>query len=368
MSPPVTTMMKIHHLSIDNGSDEPLERFIDLRRRIYQYDYAAYPETDSHRALIHYYASRPDYRIELLLGEEDGQGDVARILVGRSDAYPFAFFGFFECWNHYDSFLALIEKACELARRMGADELLGPIELNAIHGWMFLDQSSSAQRWIGDPHHLDYYPELFRRARWRVADQAVSGKVLPGAQRALLDERSAVLEAAARRGIEIRFLDQVPREKILADLWQVGRESFTPELNRAVPIEPAMLSRQLAPVLDQLRDPRSLVLLYDGEECAGYSLSIENFIDRLANPDGQKTPPANACGPSLFAIKSIAIRPSYQRQGLYKVLLTTCAAHSEERYRHPLAWRRTRIDNPGMRFLSTNADLTESYVTFRRAL
>lgn len=355
-------------LSVDCDSGEQLERFLDLRREIYRQDYADYPETETHRVLIRYYASRPDYRLRLVLGEQDGRGDAARILVAKSDAFPFAFFGFFECLNHFDSFCALMERAREIARELGATELLGPIELNALHGWMFLDQRASNHRWIGDPYHLDYYPQLFRRAGWKVADQAASGIVLPGAQQALLDQRATLVAEAAERGIEIRTADQVPREKIVADLWRVGRESFTPELNRAVPIELEMLERQLVPMLEQSRDPGALVLLYHGEECAGYCLSIENFIDRLANPDGQKTPGPGARGPSVFSIKSVAVSRSYQRQGLFKLLLATCAAHSQRHYRHALAWRRTLLENPGTQIMLTNAHITETYVTFRKSL
>lgn len=357
----------IHRFGYGEGG-ERVERFLALRDAIYAGDYYHRPEAEGERLLLDHYAGRPDYRFELLLAEAPGRGDVARVLVGRNRAYDFAFFGFFECANDLAVFRALMERACACARELGERELRGPIELNALHGWMFLDWSDSEARFVGDPYHRAHHPALFRAEGWEIGDRSVSGMVVPAAQRAILAERGRAEEAMTALGVKAYRLGEVPEETFWPDAWRVVREAFTPELHRYVPVELPVFRAQTAPVLARLRDPASLLLMYRGEECAGFCLSYANFIDEFCNPDGRKVPPGRGERPSPFSMKTFGVADRYRGRGVFKAMLALSAEHAETRYRHAVAWRRTNVQNPGTTRLRENARITDSYLTFRRAV
>ena len=355
----------IHRFAPQPG--ELLERFLALRESIYADDYFAYPETGAERMMLGYYAARRDYRFELLLAERAGR-DVARVLVGRNQSYEFAFFGFFECANDLDVFRALMENACGVARETGLSELRGPIELNALHGWCFLDASETGGRWIGDPYHRAYYPALFRAEGWPVADRSVSGVVHPSAHLSIRKMRGEAEEKVAQLGIKVYRLGEVPEERLLEDAWRLVCDTFTTADHRYVPIELPVFRAQTATVLAHLKDPASFLAMYRDDECVGFLLSYANFIDEVCNRDGRKVRPDDRALRTPFSMKTTAVSARYRKAGVWSALLSQYAEHAEQHYGHPTAWRRTNVRNAPLARLRDNARITESYVTFHRAL
>jgi len=360
-----TAQLSVHCFAPDPG--ERLERFLALRDAFYADDYFHYSEVGAERLMLDYYGSRRDYQIELLLVERAG-ADVARVLVARNEAYPFGLFGFFECANDLEVFGALMDHACERARAQGSDTLRGPIELNALHGWSFLDSSETGGRWVGDPNHRPYYTALFRRRGWRVADRSVSGVVHPAAHQSILDMRGESSEQIAQLGIKAYLLDELPREKLVEDAWKLVRDSFTPSAHRYVPVELPVFRAQTDLLLTHLEAPESFIAMYREDECVGFLLSYANFIDRICNRDGRKVRPNDEALRTPFSMKTAAVAAPYRRAGVWSALMSQYAEYAELRYGHPVAWRRTNVRNGPLARLRENARITETYVTFGRTL
>jgi hypothetical protein len=362
-------MMKLHRFTVQQGRGELLDRFLDLRRTLYVDDFYHYPEHSIERWLLEYYAERPDYSFELIVGESRDRGDVARVLVGRCETYDFGFFGYFECPNNRESFRILMDCACDVARERGAESLVGPIELNALHGWMFLDAAESDVRWVGDPYHRRFYPQLFRHAGWSIAERSVSGVLWPGAHAALLADGARVLESMEKLGIRAYTRGELPEEESLRDVYGLVSEAFPVSLHRYVPVEFEVFKAQVTLMRDHLSDPGATLLLYRGEECVAFCLAYDNFIRELCDPEDRKVPPAgDGEGRGPFSIKTTAISSAFRGQGLSRTILVLSAQHAEARYRQPLGWRRTNVRNPGTEFVQANSRITQTYATFSRSL
>ena len=361
--------MKIHRFTLDTGTGEQLERFLGLRERLYSEEYFYYPETDLHSFLLGYYGQRPDYAFELLLAEQADGVDVARVLVGRCENWPWAFFGFFECADDPVVFSTLMDAACGVARRLGADELRGPIELNAMHNWMFLTSDDGSGRWVGDPYHKPHHPHMFEAAGWEPADQSISGIYRPEANERLVSNLPEAGDRLDREGYRLVRLGDVPEETLFEGIWDVVRASFTPELHRFIPVEYGLFREYNRALVPRLKDPHSLLAYMKDDTMAGFALSYENFIEDLCNPDGSKQRPLSA-QPSKcrFALKTIAVAPDFRGSTVYTGLLATVGEFTQRRYGHGLAWRRTNVANPGTRNLREAGDIIHTYSTFRRGL
>lgn len=344
-----------------------LDRFVEVRDAIYRNDYY-YPEQDTERSLLSYYARRPDYRFELILAQEDSGRDVGRVLVGRCEAFPFGFFGFFECPDDPGAFAALMDQAARRARSLGVSELLGPIELNGLHNWQFLMSSDSEERWVGDPYHRPYYPGLFARAGWDVSDESTSGVINQDVQHSLLAGLPQTLRELDAAGIRLLRRDEVSLDEVLPKAWRLSLEVFTPETNRLVPVEFDVFRAQLDPVLRMFDDPYATLCLFRGDDLVGYALSYPNFIHRLCNPDGWKTPPATSPSALTFAPKTVAVAPSYRGGAAWRALFLTLIDGNIRRFTGGGGWRRSNVNNPSISKFLPLGRVTQRYAAFRKAI
>lgn len=347
---------------------EGLARFVEVRDAIYRDDYYYYAEKDTERLLLSYYAERPDYRFELILAEDDSGRDVARVLVGRCEALSFGFFGFFECPADAGSFAELMNEAERVARGFGASELLGPIDLNALHNWQFLTFSDTEERWVGDPYHRPYYPELFARAGWEIADESTSGLLNEDVQRSLLTALPETLREIEASGMRLLRRDEISLEKMLPKAWQLSREVFGPDANRFVPVDFEIFRAQVEPVLRMVDDPCSTLCLFRGDDLVGYALSYPNFIHRLCNPDGMKTPPSIVPSALTFSAKTVAVAPSYRGGAAWRALFLSLIDHYLGRFEGHGGWRRSNVKNESINRFRRVGRVTQRYATFRKAI
>lgn len=347
---------------------ETLDRFLELRAAIYQDEYYYYPEQDTERRLLAHYAGRPDYRFELILAQDGAGRDVARVLVGRCEALPFGFFGFFECPEDAGSFTELMDEAARVARGLGAAELLGPIELNGLHNWQFLTYSESPERWVGDPYHRPYYPELFARAGWKVSDESTSGVINKGVQRSLLLALPTAIREVEAAGMRLVWRDQISVEELLPKAWRLSTEVFTPEANRFVPVDFEVFRAQVEPVLREFNDPMSTLCLFRGDELVGFALTYPNFIHRLCNPDGRKTPPHVEPPALLIAPKTVAVSPSYRGGAPWKAMFLMLMEQGLTRFEGRGGWRRSNVNNPSIKKFLPVGHVTHRYAAFRKAI
>lgn len=347
---------------------ETLDRFVELRAAIYRDDYYYYPEQDTERRLLAHYAQRPDYRFELILGRDGAGHDVARVLVGRCEALPFGFFGFFECPDDPGAFTELMGEAARVARGLSASELLGPIELNGLHNWQFLTSSESPERWVGDPYHRSCYPALFAHAGWKVSDESTSGAINQDVQRSLLLALPPTLREVGAAGLRLVWRDQISLEELLPKAWRLSLDVFTPEANRLVPVEFEVFRAQVEPVLRAFDDPMSTLCLFRGDELAGFALTYPNFIHRLCNPDGRKTPPRIEPPALLIAPKTVAVSPSYRGGAPWKAMFLSLMEQSLTRFEGRGGWRRSNVNNPSIRKFLPLGHVTHRYAAFRKAI
>ncbi len=347
---------------------ESLDRFVQLRDAIYRHDYYYYPEMDTERRLLSYYARRPDYHFQLILAEEDSGREAARVLVGRCEALPFGFFGFFECPEDAGLFADLMNEAARLARGLGASELLGPIDLNGLHNWQFLTSSENEERWVGDPYHRPYYPQLFARSGWEVSDESTSGVINVGVQRSLLAALPQTLREMEASGMRLVRRNEISLEELLPKAWRLSLEVFTPEANRLIPVEFEVFRTQVEPVLRMFDDPYSTLGLFKGDDLIGYALCYANFIHRLCNPDGTKTPPRMDRPALVFAPKTVAVSPNYRGGVAWKAIFLTLIQQGLERFEGRGGWRRLNVNNKSIRRFYPMGRITHRYAAFRKAI
>lgn len=347
---------------------ESLDRFLEVRDAIYRDDYYYYPEKDGERRLLSYYARRPDYRFELILAQDDSGRDVARVLVGRCEALPFGFFGFFECPDDAVTFAELMKEAARLGRMLGASELVGPIELNALHNWQFLTFSECQERWVGDPYHRPYYPGLFAHAGWEISDESTSGVINVEVQRSLLAALPETLREMEASGMRLVRRNEISLEELLPKAWWLSGQVFTPEANRLVPVDFEMFRAQVEPVLRMSDDPYSTLCLFRGDDLVGYALSYANFIHALCNPDGRKTPPRIDPPAMVFAPKTVAVSPSYRGGMAWRAIFLTLIEQGLERFEGRGGWRRSNVNNKSIRRFYRQGRITHRYAAFRKAI
>lgn len=347
---------------------ETLDRFVLLRDAIYRDDYYYYPEMDTERRLLSYYAGRPDYYFELILAQEGSGGDVARVLVGRCDALPFGFFGFFECPDDAGLFGELMNQVARRAREMGASQLVGPIELNGLHNWQFLTYSESPERWVGDPFHRRYYPDLFARSGWEVSDESTSGVINRALQGSLLLALPGALRELQAAGMRLVWRNQISLDELLPKAWRLALDVFTPETNCLIPVDFEVFRAQVEPVLRAFDDPLSAVGLFRGDELMGFALTYPNFIHRLCNPDGRKTPPCIEPPALVIAPKTVAVAPNCRGGAAWKALFLSLIEQGLTRFEGRGGWRRSNVKNPSIRRFLPLGRVTHRYAAFRKAL
>ena len=361
--------MKINRFTIDDENSELMIRFLSLREQIYGEDYFYYPEAEIHRQLFGYYGMRPDYDFNLLLAETSDGVDVGRVLVGRCDRWPWAFFGFFECPDDPQCLESLMEAAGGVAADLGAVGLKGPIELNTFHNWMFLCNRDTSERWVGDPYHLPHYPRLFEKAGWEIAEQAVSGIFRPEEHERLVAKGPSAAEGLHREGYRIAYFGELPEETILTGIWEIVKDNFSPRFSLYVPIDLELFRAIHLPLLRSVEDPCSIIAIMKDDTMAGFAVSYSNFIERLCNPDGTKTrPESGSHTPTIFALKTMAVAGQFRGGPAYSGMMTTLAEHMQRTYGHHLAWRRTNIENPGTRKIQEASEITQTYATYSRGL
>jgi len=361
------TAIRVHRFSI--GDTDLVERFLALRERIYADDYFFYSDAEWHRELIHYYANRPDYRFTLLLAEAPSGTDVARMVVGRQAGMSWGFFGLFECADDGDVAEVLTRTAREIGRSLGANRLVGPLDFNSLHGWMFQLDAARRERWVGDLYHRAYYPDLLQRAGWAVADEAVSG-VLRAATHTRLMERFSVLpERLEKRGFKLVRRFDLPEDELLRLVWQLVARSFTADHHRYVPVEYEFFHRTQQAMLQRLCEPECVMgYLKDGEMVA-YGTAFTNMIDDLCNPGGMKSRPRDIQRePQRFSVNATAVAPAFRGGPYVPSLAALAMRHALERYGQPLGWRRTSVDNPGTRTFRDSSEILWRHVTLAVAL
>ncbi len=346
-------------LQIAPDDDQAVEEFLRIRDRHYRDDSHYYSQTDLHRILINYYSRRSDYQFTLLVGT-DTQESPARCMVGRCERWPWAFFGLFECPNDDDTFNALMDKAVEFASEHGHRRLIGPIDFNGIHNWQFLLWSQQSKPWVGDPYHHSYYIDLFKRNHWRVAEQSISGIVKPEHHASFvnqLDDLQAKLEDSGHELVTRHTLDD---EEWTRQIWRLTTHNFDTEMLKYNPLDLDFFRQINQPILAMLNDPHNLIGTIKDGELSSFALSYGNFIDHLTRHPRNDTPtPA-----PVFAVKTIAVDKQYHLNSIFSVLLKIIARHCQERYSHPLGWRRTNTENPGTQRVQRISHITQRYCSF----
>ncbi len=361
--------VRVHRFRAGEGDSELYDRFLALREQIYGDDYFFYSDTDSHRQLIDYYACRLDYRFEMLLCEQRDGEDIGRVLVGRAGDLPWTFFGFFECPHDSTTFSVLMDAALESAYRLGGDTILGPLDFNSLHAWMFQLDSEPRERWVGDLYHRSYYPELFQHAGWSIADQSVSGEVRPDRQAWLLRRFGALRDQLRGQGFEFVRRGDLPDDELLHLIWELSNESFTSELHRYVSVDCHFFRAIYRPFLARLSDPFSVCGFLKDGKLAAYSASFVNDIEDLCNANRSKVRPSHvAREPTRFSVNATAVAKDYRGSKLFPGLAVIGARHSQRRYGHCLTWRRTSLANPGTASLRAISTITSRHVTFGRPL
>lgn len=354
--------MKVRVFGPDDG--EQLERFLSLHERIYGGRPDYYPETASHRRIIGYYDGRSDYDVRLLLLEGDDGTPTGRVAVAACDHFDFVPFGFFECPDDSGAFEQLMERAADEARRLGASELRGPIDLNALHGWMFLEENASGERIIGDPYHEPYYPRLFREAGWEVGERQASGIVDEALHRTFVDELPDSLAAVEQEGLEIRNRNETDVEAHLPTIHRLVEDGYTAETNRYAPVDFEVFRASVSPILELVDDPESALFLFRGEAFVGFLLGYPNFVERLCGPGVAPTTRGR------FATKSAAFDPAIQKGGGFRALSQRLAKHCDEVYGHRYAYRRLNLIGTygHARMVLDRSEVTQRYATYRRDL
>ncbi|MBU0993137.1 MAG: hypothetical protein KJ737_11645 [Proteobacteria bacterium] len=358
----------IHRFQVGQHSKELLDRFLSVRDAIYKDNYYYYAENDTHRLILEYYAKRPDYTFECLLAENKGR-DIARVLVGRCDAYSFGIFGFFECENNPYVFNQIMEEAFKVSREQGSREIFGPIDLNAFHNWQFLTQSITSERWIGDPYHQSFYPDLFFNAGWGKGESSFSGVIKPDHHETLMKIYPAVREEIEKQGIVIVNLNDIAIDDFMKPVYNLICTNFSAEDHRLAPVDYDVFEFQTRNLLSYMTDPNSLWLYYRDDELVGFLSNYHNFIDRVCNPDNQKKKPeGNEKNQPVFATKTVAVDRNFRGGALFKAIVMGISDYSMRTYGHPLAWRRSNIKHDYIRKLSGMSEITQRYITFKRPL
>lgn len=342
------------------------EAFIELRDRLYANDYYHYPEGPLQRALLRHYAARTDYRLALVVLEDGGRA-VGRVLVGASDGASYAFLGFFECPDEEDPLRVLMDEAVRLARRTGCSELRGPIDVNAMHGWMFLEAPTSTERWVGDPYHAAFYPGLFRRYGFEIAETAFSGVLDPDYETDMLRLLEPALARIAAAGVVVKTLGEFDLQAALPQVCDLVNASFDEARNGYRPVPMELVIAQYRTLLDRLRDPWNVVTLWRGDRIIALSLSYANFIDTLANPDGAKPRPHAAPQTPRFTTKTIAIDPRYRGGSNFLILFLLAARRARQLGDH-LGWRRANRRSAAIKTVQYHSRITHTYRLFRLAL
>lgn len=359
---------QIHRFRYGPGSQELFERFLDLRARMYADEYYFYPENETHRFLFDYYAQRPDYRYECLLLEDAGE-DIGRVMVGKCEAFPWVFFGFFECRADDAALHCLTAEILHVAKDYRAAEIRGPMDFNGAHGWQFLQTSTTAERLFGDPYHKAYYPDFFVHNGWEIEARSNSGILRPEAHTALMADFDRVADEFNRSPVRMLNMQTCPPEQFLPDIYRLISTNFAAEAYRYVPIEQTLFEIQTRSIMTRLKDPNSLILCYDGDRLACFTLSYCNFIDDLCNPLGNKpSPDPSQRQKPTFAVKTIIVDRPWQGGILYPYLNRWFSDYAYRTYGHPLAWRRVNASLHHAPRLIETSILTQKCVSFRHGL
>ncbi len=354
---------------LDEAGKNLLERFLLLRDSLYKQDYYFYPESEREREILTTYAQRTDYHFQLVIGTDNKGFDRARILVGSCEHYSWPFFGFFECPNEQRWFQGLLEEAENIAQELGGTELRGPINLNPFHDWMFLLQKDAPERWMGDPYHFTYYPELFYQNNWEVFAEATSGIVSDKEHQKLMNMYSETFRRFYQEGFRIKTMEEVSLDTIYPQLLEIIHQAFDSKHHYFAPVTLHQLQEKTLTALRLSDDPYSLLLVYRQGELKGFFFSLWNPIDYLCNPDGKKpTPPESERSRLKFAVNIAALTPEIQGSSAYKALLILQSEHTYNYYGHPVAWGRTNVEHPATSKLLRQGDITHKYVAFRKRI
>lgn len=152
--------IKIIELS---AADKALSKFIKLPKSLYSF--AEYTQNDREveqilkgiHPLSHYFQIYP-----LLAVDEKGKA-LGRLVLTVYPKDLAGYLGFYECVDEREVSLKLLQYAEELAKKLGCNRLLGPVDASFWLGYRF-KVNQFGRPYTGEPYNKSYYADQWQQA------------------------------------------------------------------------------------------------------------------------------------------------------------------------------------------------------------
>ncbi|MEW8028770.1 MAG: hypothetical protein AB2806_13680 [Candidatus Thiodiazotropha sp.] len=330
--------MKIIHQEGKLLTDDYIKRFADI---------SYLPKADKNVIfLINYYRNLKSYQFHLVIVEDDGT-DIARVMVGTNTYWPFAFFGMFECIDNFDVFEMMMDRAEQLIVSQTHSTLLGPINFNGIHGWMF--------RFMGNCNdlpnedlHPSYYTHFFEKSGWSIKERSVSGHVHDHEQRRLTTGVNRINNTMIKNGHKPILLSSLSLDDWVEILYPFILRNFDIHFHKYIPLDFTFFKTLCINFFSQFDDKYCLLGSLHDDRLSSFILSY---------------PVGNA---NKYTVKTVAVDKRYRWGVPYAWCFKTIACHTEDKYGHVLTWRRTNTKNEGTKRLRKNSKITHQHVCFSK--
>lgn len=254
--------------------DNIAEEFLALPKRLYGKGELTQSESDE-RALIggrHVLSSH--FAFTPLIVCDEGGSCAGRCAVTVYPDDSTAYIGFFECVNDPDAAEAIFSAAEDLARRSGAQRLIGPVDASFWIKYR-MKADSFGKPYTGEPYNLPYYRELWEGCGYRVFERYTSNH-FPAARGEVSAEKfSKRLSDKLAEGYSIESVTKGGFDRALRDVYKLLIELYSsfPVYKRISEEEFAAIYGYFGSVIRR----RMVKLAYCKGKPVGFFVSIPNY-------------------------------------------------------------------------------------------
>lgn len=253
--------------------------------------------------------------------------------------------GWYECIDDATAAATLLEGVAALAREMGIDTVIGPINGTTWHRYRFADPSPAP------PFFLDVHNKPWYAAQWVAAGATELASYYSTRFDGLgaYDEHDAHVERQRERGVTVRELNPERIDEELRTIHAISLEGFRDNL-LYTPIGVDAFVELYRPILPLVRPELVRIAEDAAGRAVGFVFAVDNILERSRRS---------------LVMKSAAVLPEHAGQGLGHLLLETVHRAAAERGYDEIIHALIHRDNRSGRILAGRALPLRTYRLFR---
>ena len=251
-----------------------LEQFLLLPKKLYRREELVQDEQTERQLIMGEHILSRYFKVYPKLVLDEQNKAAARCVVTVYPDKECAYFGYFECIDDMAAAEALIERADRLAKKLGKNSLVGPVDCSFWIRYR-LKADHFGKPYTCEPYNKEYYLRLLEGCGFKVCGEYISNKFPSVPQGERNEKFAGLLEDFEQRGIHLENSTPETFDKCLKEVYGMMIELYSgfQTFSKITEDEFCELFFPLRYVVDH-----SMVrMAYDGDKPVGFFVSVPDF-------------------------------------------------------------------------------------------